>query len=279
MGALARELGLERRLLPAQQPTRPELLPHPPPARGRVPRGRARRTRSALGAPPAVAPARRHRGGGGRCWSWPPLAWWLSYAHNRAYLAEVAAQLRRGREAGGRRPRRCPERPVRAAADSEQRARRSPRRGAHPDGSVPWSWRFGLYQGGKLEAASQRRLPAHAAGHVPARRWRRISSRYLRARVRGRHGRGVRRAEDLPDALRPEALRYARRSGAGIETRRRPAPPGADAGRRRRSRPTSTRSTSAAGSIRPCPGTTTLIAQVRVGHRPRLAAPSASTSG
>ena len=72
MGALARGLRPGAQAPARAAPERPELLPHAPPARGGVPRGRARRIRPALGAPPPVAPARRHRARAPSCWSSPP---------------------------------------------------------------------------------------------------------------------------------------------------------------------------------------------------------------
>jgi type VI secretion system protein ImpL len=81
-------------------------------------------------------------------------AWWLSYMNNQAYLAEVAAGLGDVRKhvaafkAGAKNdlsdllPTLSS---VRTLAETES-ARA---------GSVPWSWRFGLYQGDKLAAASR----------------------------------------------------------------------------------------------------------------------------
>ena len=74
-------------------------------------------------------------------------AWWISYSRNQRYLAEIAAELPNvqhlvGDTQSGLLPKLTG---VRTLAET---------RGT-PDGRVPWSWRFGLYQGPKLEAASQ----------------------------------------------------------------------------------------------------------------------------
>ena len=73
--------------------------------------------------------------------------------HNRDYLTEVKAQFEEVKKQVAT---------LRAGARSDLSSllptltgvRRLAETRATPDGSVPWSWRFGLYQGGKLQAAS-----------------------------------------------------------------------------------------------------------------------------
>jgi type VI secretion system protein ImpL len=153
MGALARGLGLERRLLPAQNPSgrsyfltrllREVVFPEAG-LTGLDLRGERRRQwlqRAAVGAAAAVLVL-------------ATAAWWISYRHNREYLVEVAAQLEEIKKQVAA---------VRAGAKTDLSAllptltsvRTLSETRATPDGSVPWSYRFGLYQGGKLEAASR----------------------------------------------------------------------------------------------------------------------------
>src|SRR4030095_15047059 len=81
------------------------------------------------------------------------LAWWLSAANNRRYLGEVTAKFGEVQKQVTA---------VRAGARSDLTALLPTLTGVHDlaetpattNGSVPWSWRFGLYQGGKLETAS-----------------------------------------------------------------------------------------------------------------------------
>ena len=118
-------------------------------------------------------------------------AWWISYSRNQHYLAEIAAELPNVQHlVGDTQSELLPKLTgVRTLAET---------RGT-PDGRVPWSWRFGLYQGPKLEAASQAAyqrmlrdafLPAMAASlerGPPA-------------------GPVLRQFEDLRDAVRSQAL-------------------------------------------------------------------------
>jgi type VI secretion system protein ImpL len=152
MGALARGLGLERRLLPAQHPTgRSYFLTRPlrevvfPEAglAGFDLRWERRRQWIQTGVIAACAIVVMVA----------TLAWWLSAAHNRRYLEEVTAKFGEVQKEvalvrGGARSDLAALLPtltgVRGLAETRATA----------DGSVPWSWRFGLYQGGKLDAAS-----------------------------------------------------------------------------------------------------------------------------
>ncbi len=232
---------------------RPELFPHPPPARGRVPRGRSRRPRSARGSAAAScsssAPSRRRRRAGRRHRSPGGSA----TAQNRAYLAEVAAQFGEVKKQVAA---------VRAGARSDLAAllptltRRpdvSPRRRLHP--TAPCR---GPGASGSIRAASSRRRarpPTGGCSRTPScPRWPRYLEQIPRAGLRGQPGRVVRRSEDLRDAVRPEALQS--RSRLALVRRTPSSSRRAEPRRRRRSRRTSTRSTSAAGWIRSSPGTT-----------------------
>src|SRR5262245_34479795 len=152
MGALARGLGLERRLLPAQHPTgRSYFLTRPllevvfPEAglAGFDLRGERRRQWLQTGTVAGCAVLLLL----------VSLAWWLSAANNRRYLGEVTAKF-------GDIQKQVTA--VRAGARSDLTALLPTLTGVHglaetpatQNGSVPWSWRFGLYQGGKLETAS-----------------------------------------------------------------------------------------------------------------------------
>ena len=153
MGALARNLGLERRLLPAQHDsgrsyflTRllrevvfPEaglagLDPRVERRRGWVQRGIIAASVLAL----VVV----------------PTAWWISYRNNLAYLEEVRAHADEVKKQVGA---------IQAGARSDLGAilptltavRSLPETPATAGGSAPWSYRFGLYQGRKIEAASR----------------------------------------------------------------------------------------------------------------------------
>jgi type VI secretion system protein ImpL len=153
MGALARGLGLERKLLPAQNPSgrsyfltrllREVVFPEAGLA-GLDLRGERRRRwlqRAAIGAAAAVLIL-------------TTAAWWISYRHNQEYLAEVTAQFAKLKErvaevrSGGRSA-------LPGLLSILTSVRELPETGAGPDGSVPWSYRFGLYQGGKVEAATR----------------------------------------------------------------------------------------------------------------------------
>ena len=153
MGALAREMGLERRLLPAQHPSgrsyflttllREVVFPEAGLA-GLDVRGERRRRLiqvSAMGVSAAVLVL-------------AAAAWWISYLHNKEYLAEVKTQLDEVKQQvlamqSGSRSDLSSLLPVLSSVRSLSEARGT------SDGAVPWSWRFGLYQGGKLQAASR----------------------------------------------------------------------------------------------------------------------------
>ena len=195
------------------EPDGPELLPDPSPARGRVPRSRACRVRSALGAPPAVDPDRRHRGVRGRAHPRHPGVV-AQRPPTTVATSRGAGEARRDSEAGDRRPRRCPERPDRALADADGRARtRRDRRHRGRLRALVMALR--PLPGRQARGREPSRLSANAPGHFPALACRRTSSATSFG-VGGQHGRVVRRAEDLPHALRSEASRYRGRSGAGI---------------------------------------------------------------
>jgi type VI secretion system protein ImpL len=154
MGALARGLGLERRLLPAQNPSgrsyfltrllRDVVFPEAGLA-GLDLRGERRLRwlqRAAVAAAAAVLVV-------------VTMAWWISYRHNLEYLAAAAAQFEgikkqvAGVQGGARSD-------LAALLPTLTRVSSLAETGANPDGgSVPWSYRLGLYQGGKLEAASR----------------------------------------------------------------------------------------------------------------------------
>lgn len=154
MGALARDLGLERRLLPAQHASGRSyfitrlLLEVVFPEAGLTeinPEAERRRRWIQAGAFGAAAAAL----------ILATLAWWVSYLHNRDYLKDVKAQFEEVKKQVAT---------LRSGARSDLSAllptltsvRTLSETRATPDGSVPWSWRFGLYQGGKLQAASAR---------------------------------------------------------------------------------------------------------------------------
>jgi type VI secretion system protein ImpL len=153
MGALSRELGLGRRLVPAQHPSgrsyfltrllRDIVFPEAGLA-GIDLRWEQRRQwlhRAAL-AGAAVAVIGFTAG------------WWLSYLRNTAYIDEVTARFGDVKAQVAL---------VRAGARSDVSllistlgsVRTLAETRATPDRSTPWSWRLGLYQGGKLEAASR----------------------------------------------------------------------------------------------------------------------------
>jgi type VI secretion system protein ImpL len=153
MGAFARELQLERKLLPPQHPSgrsyfltrllREVVFPEAGLA-GLDLRGERRRKwiqMTAIGAAAAgVALA--------------TVAWWISHSNNRQYLAEVRAQSEQVRQQVAATPVGTKgDLAVLLATLGSVRSLAEAR--ATPDGTVPWSWRFGLYQGGKLEAASR----------------------------------------------------------------------------------------------------------------------------
>ena len=153
MGALARGLGFERRLLPAQNPSgrsyfltrllREVVFPEAGLA-GLDLRGERRRQwlQSGIVAAAAVVLVLA------------TLAWWVSYRHNQEYLAEVRAQFSDIKKQlaavpGGARS------DLSVLLPTLTRVRTLSETGVNADGSVPWSYRFGLYQGGKLAAASR----------------------------------------------------------------------------------------------------------------------------
>jgi type VI secretion system protein ImpL len=80
------------------------------------------------------------------------FAWGTSYLNNRRYVAQVEDSLAAAEKliGSGERPTADP-RPLLARLQAAQNLPR-----ATPDGSVPWSLGFGLYQGDKLESAAQR---------------------------------------------------------------------------------------------------------------------------
>jgi len=153
MGALARNLRLERLLLPAQHPSgrsyfltrllRDVVFPEAGLAGTNLRwERRLRWLERATVAATVVGLAL------------VTLAWGLSYARNREYLREVAGQLDRVKQhvaairAGAARD-------VTALLPTLSSVRTLAETSATPDGSVPWSMRLGLYQGRKLEAASR----------------------------------------------------------------------------------------------------------------------------
>ena len=153
MGALARELGLEHKLLAPQRPSGRsyfltrllrEIVFTEAGLAGIDLRWERRRQWLRLAA----------MGGAVALLILATAVWWASDVHNRAYLAHVAARLRAvEKEVAAFRPGDQSSLsqllPVLNSVRSLSEAR------AIPDGSVPWSWRFGLYQGNTLEAASQ----------------------------------------------------------------------------------------------------------------------------
>jgi type VI secretion system protein ImpL len=153
MGALARDLGLERQLLAPQRPSgrsyfltrllREVVFPEAGLAGVdlRWERRRQWLRRAAMaGALTAVVLG--------------TAAWWTSDLHNRRYLAEVAAQLGEvTKQVAAFRP--GVQSDLSTLLPILSRVRTLSETRTTPDGSVPWSWRFGLYQGGTLDAASQ----------------------------------------------------------------------------------------------------------------------------
>ncbi|MET0851600.1 MAG: type VI secretion system membrane subunit TssM, partial [Candidatus Rokuibacteriota bacterium] len=153
MGALARDLGLERRLLPALAPSgrsyfltrllREVLFPEAGLAGldPRVERRRAWLQRGVIAASLVVLVVTLG-------------AWWISYRNNQAYLAEVASHLEEVKkqvaavQGGGRSD-------LAALLPALGSVRTLAETGATQGGRVPWSYRFGLFQGGKVEAASR----------------------------------------------------------------------------------------------------------------------------
>jgi type VI secretion system protein ImpL len=153
MGALARGLGFERRLLPAQNPSgrsyfltrllREVVFPEAGLA-GLNLRGERRLEwlqRAAIGTAAAVLVL-------------ATAAWWVSYRNNREYLALATGQFEEIKKELAA---------VRGGARSDlavllptlTRVRTLAETGVNPDGSVPFTYRFGLYQGGKLATASR----------------------------------------------------------------------------------------------------------------------------
>jgi type VI secretion system protein ImpL len=146
MGAFARDMGLERKLLPAQRPSgrsyfltrllREVVFPESGLAGTDLHRER-RRQLIQVGAIAAAAVGLVV----------VSTAWWISYSRNQRYLAEITAELPKVQDlVADTRSELLPKLTgVRTLAET---------RGT-PEGRVPWSWRLGLYQGPKLEAASQ----------------------------------------------------------------------------------------------------------------------------
>jgi type VI secretion system protein ImpL len=153
MGALARDLGLERRLLAPLSPSgrsyfltrllREVLFPEAGLAGldPRVERRRAWLQRGVIAASLVLLVVTLG-------------AWWISYRNNQTYLADVAANLEGVKKQvaavqGGGRSDLASLLPalssVRTLAETE----------ATQGGYAPWSYRFGLFQGGKVEAASR----------------------------------------------------------------------------------------------------------------------------
>ena len=153
MGAVARGLGLERQLLPAQHPSgrsyfltrllREVVFPEAGLAGINPSWERHRQWLHCAAIGVAVAALVL-------C----TVAWSISHSRNRDYLAEVATHVDevRNHVAAVRAGPMSDVSPLLPALTSvrtlsETRATR--------DGSIPWSWRFGLYQGGKVEATSR----------------------------------------------------------------------------------------------------------------------------
>jgi type VI secretion system protein ImpL len=153
MGALSRELGLERKLLPAQQATgrsyfltrllREVVFPEAGLAGTDLRWERRRRwiERGAVGAAVAALIL-------------ITVAWWISYVNNRAYIAAVGARFEEVKKqvaairGGGRTD-------LAAVLPTLTNLRTLAEPGTTPNGSVPLAWRAGLYQGGKLQAATR----------------------------------------------------------------------------------------------------------------------------
>jgi type VI secretion system protein ImpL len=154
MGALARGFGLERKLLPAQHATGKSYFLTLP--AGCQEAGLAGSTSSGAA---ARCPDRRGRGVRRRA-DLATLVWWSPGKHTplprsgvrRGPASDDGSRGRTGDLAAPCRPR------------VVFRARRDT--GTAAD-TVPWSMRFGLYQGGRLEAASGA-APPHASRHLPA---------------------------------------------------------------------------------------------------------------
>jgi type VI secretion system protein ImpL len=82
------------------------------------------------------------------------VVWEISYLHNYDYLVEVERQYNAVKKQvetvpGGVQSDLSALMPILTSVRTLAETR------VTSDGSVPWSWRFGLYQGGKLQAASQ----------------------------------------------------------------------------------------------------------------------------
>ncbi len=152
MGSLARGFGLERRLLPAQHATGKsffltrflrEVVFQEAGLAGFDLRWERRRQWIQTGAVAAC----------GVVLLLALLAWWVSSARNTRYLAEVEGKFGEVQQQVTA---------VRAGARSDLAAllptlsgvRNVAQTQATADGAVPWSMRFGLYQGGRLETAS-----------------------------------------------------------------------------------------------------------------------------
>ena len=152
MGALARDLGLERRLLPAQHPSGRSyfitrlLLEVVFPESGLTEVNPETERRRRLIQVAAFSSA-------GAVLVLATLAWWVSYRHNRDYLKEVAAQFEEVKKQvatlrSGARSDLSSLLPTLTSVRTLSETR------VTPDGRVPWTWRFGLFQGSKLQAAS-----------------------------------------------------------------------------------------------------------------------------
>jgi type VI secretion system protein ImpL len=150
LGALSRDFGLERKLLPAQQPSgRSYFLTRllrevvfPEAGIAGIDLRWERRRRLLRTAAFAAAPATLIL---------VTAAWWISASHNRDYVAVVGSRVEEVKKQ---------VEVVRAGPRGDLPAL-LPTLGivrtlyeTTAEGSVPWSWRVGLYQGGKLETAT-----------------------------------------------------------------------------------------------------------------------------
>jgi type VI secretion system protein ImpL len=153
MGALARDLRLERWVLPAQHASgRSYFLTRllrdvvfPEAGLAGVDLRRERRRRWLDGATVGLVAI---------ALLLLTLAWTLSYARNREYLREVSGQLEAVTQTIGA-TRAGAATDVTALLPTLDRVRTLAETRGTSDGSVPWSMRLGLYQGYKLEAASR----------------------------------------------------------------------------------------------------------------------------
>ena len=194
----------------------------------------------------------------------------VSYLRNRA-LCRRGRCAPRGAGAAGRRARPGPQ-PTTCRRCCRCSTRCATLAGGAERRRAPLSMGFGLYQGDKLDAAAQRRLPPPAARRLPAAP--RAAPRGAAAHRRARQSRAaVRGAEGLPDAARRAPFRRARaeslhhrrlgraacRATLGNEQRARArTPPRRPARARRRAAP-------------PLPADTQLVADARNAIAPHAA--------